>query len=181
MKRDWLKKIQKEVKEWTDYNFPNQKPYQPLLGMLEELGELSHALLKGEQMIRGSRAENLEKEKDAIGDFVVFSLNYCNCMEWDATNLSSRYFPRRFEDRSLHSLIFTLNSYLSTLQAAHREAETSGLNPRTFASRYLDYMYDCLEEYCSHRMWDLQKIVEETWQLVKRRDWRRNENNTPAQ
>ncbi len=46
--------MQENHRKWSQHNFPKTLPHQPLLGMLEELGELSHAHLKNEQMIRGS-------------------------------------------------------------------------------------------------------------------------------
>ena len=33
--------LQEETSEWANRNFPDAKPYQPLLGAMEELGELS--------------------------------------------------------------------------------------------------------------------------------------------
>lgn len=48
-----LTEFQNEVKAWTDKNFPDDHPHQPLLGIAEEVGELCHAHLKMEQGIRG--------------------------------------------------------------------------------------------------------------------------------
>jgi hypothetical protein len=48
-----LRKFQQEQKDWSKRNFPTQNtPYRPLLGVMEEVGELSHAHLKAEQGIR---------------------------------------------------------------------------------------------------------------------------------
>ena len=52
--------------------------YRNLLGTVEEIGELSHAQLKGEQGIRHTPEEILEKKKDAIGDVIIYLINYCN-------------------------------------------------------------------------------------------------------
>ncbi len=70
-----LEQLQKEGWEWVQRNFPNGKPYQPLLGVAEEVGELCHAHLKMEQGIRNS---NNEDKEDAIGDIIIYLADYCN-------------------------------------------------------------------------------------------------------
>ena len=67
-----FKTIQKKQNKWQKINFPNTKNYQPLLGVVEEVGELSHSHLKMEQGIRGSEEGHIAKIKDAIGDIVIF-------------------------------------------------------------------------------------------------------------
>jgi len=73
-----LDQLQSEVEEWTAKNFPNTKPYQPLLGVQEEVGELSHAHLKMEQSIRGTTEQHENAKRDAIGDIVIYLADYCN-------------------------------------------------------------------------------------------------------
>ena len=52
--------------------------HQPLIGIMEELGELSHAHLKGEQGIKHSPEEIIRLKVDAIGDILVFLCGYCD-------------------------------------------------------------------------------------------------------
>ncbi len=78
-----LKEIQKEQHDWSSRNFDNKKPYQPILGVTEEVGELAHAYLKMEQGIRGTREEHEAAMKDAIGDCCIFLMDFCNQMGWD--------------------------------------------------------------------------------------------------
>lgn len=78
-----LKKIQEEQKEWARKNFPNSDDRDSVLGMQEELGELSHSVLKQRQGIR--LHENHEaKISDAIGDLILFILDFCNKRNLDA-------------------------------------------------------------------------------------------------
>ncbi len=77
-----LKVLQIENKEWANHNFPNKKSWQPLLGVVEEVGELAHAHLKATQKIRGN--EQLRYLAiDAIGDVVIYLADYCNQMGFD--------------------------------------------------------------------------------------------------
>lgn len=87
-------------------NFPNNTPDNPFKGMVEELGELAHALLKKEQGIRGTPEEHDVAAKDAVGDLVVY-----------------------------------------------------------------------MADFCERRGWNLQEIVETTWNVVKQRDWTKNKHD----
>lgn len=78
-----LSELQKQQKEWADRNFPTRKNYQPLLGVIEEVGELAHAHLKQEQGIRGTKEEFEYKKKDAVGDVIVFLADYCTLNNLD--------------------------------------------------------------------------------------------------
>ena len=78
-----LSQMQKEQDAWSEKNFDNKKPYQPILGATEEIGELAHAYLKMEQGIRGTKAEHEHAMKDAIGDCCIFLMDFCNQMGWD--------------------------------------------------------------------------------------------------
>jgi NTP pyrophosphatase (non-canonical NTP hydrolase) len=80
-----LAELQREHRQWIDDNFPNQLPHQPLLGLAEEVGELAHAHLKGEQGIRGMNDKEacLNAKIDAIGDIVIFLTSYCNANSID--------------------------------------------------------------------------------------------------
>lgn len=101
-----IREIQQEHSEWVAKNFPDTREHHPLLGMVEEIGELSHAHLKAEQGIRGSAEKHIFDKKDALGDIVIYMLHYC---------------------------------------------EFQGF--------------------------DLQSIIEETWEQVKKRDWTKNTHN----
>ena len=79
-----INEIQAAVKEWTLKNFgPPVTPFhRPILGVVEEVGELAHGQLKGEQGIRGSKEENEAKMRDAIGDIMIYMMDLCNCHDW---------------------------------------------------------------------------------------------------
>ena len=77
-----LRKLQAEQDVWSNRNFKNKKPYQPILGAAEEVGELAHAYLKMEQGIRGTREEHVAAMRDAVGDTCVFLMDLCNQMGW---------------------------------------------------------------------------------------------------
>lgn len=78
-----LEQLQAEHKPWAERNFPNDTPDQMLIGVMEELGELSHAFLKQAQLIRRGSTEEGRKvlqslERDAVGDIVIYLCAYCD-------------------------------------------------------------------------------------------------------
>jgi NTP pyrophosphatase (non-canonical NTP hydrolase) len=79
-----VKKFQEENAEWAERNFGDVPPWQPLLGIQEEAGELCHHFLKDAQNIRGSHEEHLEGMKDAVGDIAVYLVHFCTMMGFDA-------------------------------------------------------------------------------------------------
>jgi len=62
--------VQSEHRFWLAHNFPGQTREQVVLGMVEEMGELAHHVLKRDQHIRH---EDHEAEiRDACADLVIF-------------------------------------------------------------------------------------------------------------
>jgi len=78
-----LRQLQEEQRPWVEHNFPGREAYYPLLGAVEELGELAHAHLKQLQGIRGTDQEHEDAAKDAVGDVVVFLADYCSARGFD--------------------------------------------------------------------------------------------------
>ena len=65
------------ITQWQIKNFPgNENSWHSLLGLQEELGELSHAYLKRAQGIRVNEKHD-ENIKDAVGDIFIYLLDFC--------------------------------------------------------------------------------------------------------
>lgn len=77
-----LSKIQEEQKAWVKHNFGDRPSWQPLLGAVEELGELAHAHLKQAQGIRINEP-HFENKKDAIADIIIYLCDYCTAENID--------------------------------------------------------------------------------------------------
>lgn len=69
--------LQETLWEWQAHNFGEQgPPRHALLGMCEEAGELVHAVLKLSQGIRGTELSHHEAILDALGDIVVYLIDF---------------------------------------------------------------------------------------------------------
>lgn len=78
-----LNKLQNEIKAWTEKNFPDATAEEQFIGVVEEVGELAHAILKLKQGIRGTEQQLIEEEHDAIGDIAIYLINYCERRGYD--------------------------------------------------------------------------------------------------
>lgn len=85
----FLSDFQKAHRAWLDANYPSQLPEVPVVGMIEEAGELLHCTLKmletqcwGEDK-RYPPNKLLEEAEDAVGDCIIYACSMCNAMCWD--------------------------------------------------------------------------------------------------
>jgi len=78
-----LSSYQARHKEWSEKNFPNETWQDVLMGVVEEVGELNHYLLKQKQKIRGTYEEHEAGAKDSVGDIMVYLMHVCTLRGWD--------------------------------------------------------------------------------------------------
>lgn len=78
-----LTQLQNEQAAWAKRNFGVVTVDSQLLGVMEEVGELAHAVLKAEQGIRGSREQHMEDAADAIGDITIYLAGVASCLGID--------------------------------------------------------------------------------------------------
>jgi len=79
-----LEQIQSEHTKWVLDNFGKHDQFEPLLGIVEEVGELAHSILKRRQGIRQGSSESHEaKIKDAIGDIAIYLMDFARCQGYE--------------------------------------------------------------------------------------------------
>lgn len=84
-----LREMQARHAEWLAHNFPGQDPIDPLLGLIEEVGELAHAVLKRKQAIRTGEDHDAAEE-DAMADILIYLLSYANANGKDLEEIAGR-------------------------------------------------------------------------------------------
>jgi NTP pyrophosphatase (non-canonical NTP hydrolase) len=77
-----LRQLQARQGVWQKKNFPGGDDTNPILGVVEEVGELAHAVLKARQGIRGTIEEHEAAAMDAVGDIVIYLIALCNKRGW---------------------------------------------------------------------------------------------------
>jgi NTP pyrophosphatase (non-canonical NTP hydrolase) len=68
-----LSLLQLQHKVWVERNFPDETLEDAVLGLVEEVGEIAHHVLKMRQGIRGDEAMHKREILDGIADTVIFA------------------------------------------------------------------------------------------------------------
>lgn len=89
-----LAALQREMPSWQNHNFPGRPGHWPLLGMVEELGELAHAWLKRAQGIRGTPEQHREAIEDAIVDLFTFGVDFACSEHIDLDKAIAKVWPK---------------------------------------------------------------------------------------
>ena len=160
-----LSEIQAELKVWTIYNFGKQESIIPIMGMIEELGELTHAHLKELQGIR--KSDFLADKKDAIADIIIYLLNYFNCSNEEILEIEDVIYDDHEGDNN-NFIILEINSQLGIISKNINNSSDTNI-----AYQHLAYILFLLKEYSENIKLDLLTIVNETWEQVKLRDWKK--------
>lgn len=156
-----LREIQREVRDWTKANFDTSIEYHPLLGLVEEVGELAHAVLKSEQGIRGTIEEHEAAAQDAIGDATIYLLDLANRQKRKIVEPS-------YEDGDDAIIdVFYLVANVGFAAEAFTDDEDIDL----------DSIAQSLSNVCSSYGWDYLEIVNTTWDKVKQRNWVKDPDN----
>jgi len=152
----------KEVGLWSAYNFGQKQ--NPWLGMVEEIGELAHCLLKRHQQIRGydDPVFFLEEFKDALGDIGVYAANYA----YNEGMRKVKYPENIKPDLTMSKHIGNSLHWLSDLMLVGEDKED-----------YLVWFSNFLKEIsyiAKLEGLEFAEVVTETWLKVKMRNWKEN-------
>lgn len=166
-----ISEIQDEHTVWVVRNFGSNRGLRhPAMGMVEEVGELFHAVLKSEQGIRGTKQKHDAAARDAVGDVCLYAVDY-------ATKLGVRV-ADELGSESFDVRVRLIDPLLSALRAATEAYEA--VTVRSDEQRKMigaDAIFNiilAMSVFCATRGWSLHDIVNETWDHVSKRDWTRN-------
>jgi hypothetical protein len=156
---DWPTLVE-ERNEWVKHNFPVPtvpNPGESILGVMEEVGELSHAYLKSAQNIRGDKDKHEADAKDAVADITIYLLGVMNIY---GTPPPKHYL--RIDTRDTFEAMMILGRAVGEL------CSSSAAIPDLYA---VEKVVCACEEICKHSDWDYEELVIRTWEEVKKRDW----------
>lgn len=153
---DW-DKLQAEHKQWVQQMYPDQPPNIPAMGIVEESGELLHAVLKmGQEKLWGKegRYVNLSHDLvDAVGDCVIYVISLCNALNWDAGQF-------------LDCNKWSTPADGIVIELVKRASEVAATPYTSFTlHRYCECLRSCTEVLKV----DFDRAVQLTWGKVKRR------------
>lgn len=163
-----LKVLQEEHKPWADSNFGERPSWQPLLGMVEELGELEEAINYSEV------TNSSDAIADAIGDTMVFMADFSTGMGFDLGEIvkdfltNCEFIQGRTYTMAVGMLAHSFLKMSQGIRGTREEHETA-------MKSCLGQLYCCLSDVASYRCnKHIMFIVEETWNVVKQRNWNKN-------
>ncbi len=152
-----LNDLQQDVAAWAARNFPDEKPHMPLLGVVEELGEMYEAT-------------DAARLADAIGDVTIFAAHYCalNGLSLalavaDAERVEDPADAYKWLGRLAHSHLKTEEGIRGTPEQ-HTAAK----------QRAVGQLIACLVRAAPATGVCYRKIVKRVWSEVKHRDWQAN-------
>lgn len=171
-----------EVGDWAVANFGTKRtPHTAILGMMEELGEGSHCVLKRFQGIRGFADHDhfIRNLTDAMADFMIYLADFCaqhnvffmfrhnDCIF--AQQDMDEHFVMSHVMTQLSSLFcFVNNVQRESGDALHGATYTTMVQKVATAMEYWAYIHNL----------DLQKITNATWcATVSKRNWKKNATN----
>lgn len=162
---DWEKLIE-ERDAWVAHNFPVPTvpdPGESLMGMIEELGELTHAVLKAGQDIRGPAVKHHENMIDAVGDFTIYMLGVMSWAGMKTVEYSHMY---SVDVRALLRVLAKLDQAVAS--SSDPAIPFGYLNDIRW---YTSALASMLSKFCKDRGWEYDAVVIDTWEAVKQRDW----------
>ncbi len=171
-------KLQEEIYKWKIRNFGGKKKngHENLLGVIEEVGELAHGILKKQQGIRMIGNFDLVI-KDAIGDIFIFLMNYLSEMNIKF-EMKKIFFDQSVCDERDEINVFDIHRAVNEIVILHRTIETYNCtNLSASILKNSQILVERLMFLCVCNNWNFEKIIFETWEQVKQRDWTKNKIN----
>jgi len=144
---------------WVEANFPNTPSYRPLLGIVEEIGELRDAHIENNDALI----------KDSIGDTLVYAHHYATIMEFNLHAAIELGPLTRFKD---------LTILIGKLAHCHLKYE-QGIRQITKAEVELTYaaLIRGLNTFAMVRSLDLFSVLFETFTQVQKRNWAKHKTD----
>jgi hypothetical protein len=169
---------------WCAHNFPDtdnggdtgQHPaLASVMGVVEEFGELTHALLKEWQGVRGTPEEHQANARDAIGDMTVYMWGIATHFDvkydeefWRQCTMDLRW-HRSEEATNWFEEWPRLGKAVGLLQT---NWDNCGPSKQRFpAEVIMTRLVYAMIRFCHSRGWSYAEIVHTTWNAVEQRDW----------
>lgn len=150
-----LRRIQAEQRPWVAHNFGDRPAWMPLLGLVEEAGELAEA----------DSDRDLAAISDALADIMIFALDYCSAKGWDAGDIweSTSEVPNAGFIGMLKTLGKLSHAHLKAAQGIRVSEDHDAAGKKALSG-----LFACLRIKDAN----LVERTSLTWQTVKKRDWK---------
>ena len=161
------------VGEWADKNFGDRRGAD--WGIIEEMGEASHCILKAQQKIRGFDSEEYFQRMfaDALADIIIYLCDWCyprQAIFKFQRNLKVPVAEPEMQRRIMAVMLQTAGVMISQSHVLPGDVIEPAQIPvyNLLAQR----MCTCVEQLAASEKMDLTLIVSSTWEKVIQRDWK---------
>lgn len=167
-----LKRLQEEQRPWVKHNFGDRPGWMPLLGLGEELGELTEAYYTNPES---------EEVADSLADMIIFLADFSSYQGIDifdvynTGNCNFYVFPKDCKAMLLDMAIAVGKINHAYLKIAQGIRVDEG---------HLDAINQGIADILGSVIWicgevgvDFQHKLEEVWDKVKMRDWKKFPKN----
>lgn len=166
--------FQAAVMKWTGHNFPRAQKHQPLLGIMEEIGELVEALEKS----RGKPGDAVvlsPEVEDAVGDTMVFLAHFSGMNGFSLIQCSAKQRDRfammlhpqlNIRNELMKAVGKLAHAYLKDEQGIRRNEKH-----RDNMMEQIGCIVDLLSQLCGNEGQGLLDATAKAWNEVKDRDW----------
>lgn len=164
--------IQAEHQVWVDREYPDQPPEVPAYGMIEEAGEMLHALLKLKQLDLWGKDDRYTREKlqdevrDAVGDCLIYVCSYLNAKLRLKQHVGVTFAELLDFCNSYNRVLM---GYKMPLEAAADAVHVSSRNVVSPSKRDLAVYVEAVLAVAQLCHFSWQDALLSTWNVVKRR------------
>jgi hypothetical protein len=157
-----LTEFQQRVEAWNRHNFPNQQPYQSVLGMTEEF---CHEALSCKLID--------DDFDDAIGDTMVYLADYCFQSGIDLASAADNCRPTIHDSDELNiNPMYTVIRSIGMLAHAQLKGEQKIRGDQTAAKFYAVGLLVCaLFSYARRAERNLHTAMWDALKHIEKRDW----------
>lgn len=166
-------KFQGEVMRWNLHNFPNPRQYQPLLGVVEEIGELMEA----DAMLFAcpeKAGESYMEFRDAIGDVAIYCAVFCGLngiQLFEQTQKMAGHFAEPFYSQAEIRVAFMIVSGRLCHSFLKDDQGIRGHGHRDKMAQDIGKIMDLLSAMCRIYDIDFLECITDAWEEVSQRDW----------
>jgi NTP pyrophosphatase (non-canonical NTP hydrolase) len=172
--RQTMSQLIEEIGSWSQNNF--QEKQAPALGMLEEVGEAAHGILKAIQRIRGFDDPNKFRlhMRDAFGDAMIYTCNLAynhGAFFSFARNVMEMPKGDYTDYQVLGHLLQVLGGIMNqeTREMPDKQSEVNAYNMHLQRFCYI------MEIWARQYDIDLREVTHATWlNIVMKRDWKKD-------
>lgn len=166
--------LQQEQGAWQVKNFGEGHKHWPLLGLIEELGELQDSLHEESAATLRRHVIDESAFKDAVGDIFIYATDVCNKWGWNLAHVVglAKAAPRPVKRMAvaLGKLAHAQLKYEQGIRGSKQEYED-----KVLAAVVTALSYPIASS--AKRDIPLEQTVDEVWAKVSKRDWVANPVN----